>query len=191
MDELDPVLRRAADALRQPVPPDPAARERILAAVRAERRAGPAARAWDWLRRPRAVMVSPLAGLGAAAVVAGLVALASTSGEPDRGGGTARPAALASPAAGYRTVQFVLVAGDARTVTVVGDFNDWNPRATPLSATGRDGVWSAMVALRPGPHTYSFVVDGRTWVGDPAATPAPGDDFGRPSSVILVREART
>ena len=188
-DELDPVLRRAAHALRQPVPHDPGARERILAAVRADAgaRRGAVARAWAWLRTPRRITVTPLSGLALAASVAGAVALA----------GALRPAPATPPAMEARAeaprsmVQFVLVAEGARSVSLAGDFNDWDPGATPLAPAGRGGVWSVVVPLPPGPHTYSFVVDGRTWVGDPAASPAPADDFGRPSSVILVREART
>ena len=47
------------------------------------------------------------------------------------------------------------------------------------------------VPLDAGRYTYSFVVDGARWLRDPAAPAAPGDDFGRPSSVILVQGGST
>jgi 1,4-alpha-glucan branching enzyme len=83
-------------------------------------------------------------------------------------------------------VQFVLVAPTARAVTLVGDFNDWDPAATPLSRTASGGAWSAAIELRAGRHRYAFVVDGVRWIADPTAPPAPDDDFGSPASVVTV-----
>jgi predicted carbohydrate-binding protein with CBM48 len=95
----------------------------------------------------------------------------------------------AREASGRTPVQFVFVAEQAARVSLVGDFNDWDPAATPLSrAPG--GVWSAVLPLRPGRFTYSFVVDGRVWHGDPEA-PVNTNDFGRPSSVVFVAQSET
>jgi 1,4-alpha-glucan branching enzyme len=69
----------------------------------------------------------------------------------------------------------------------VGDFNDWDPRATPLRATA-DSVWSVVVPLRPGRYHYTFVVDGTRWSRDPSAPRALEDDFGTPTSVITVAQ---
>jgi chromosome partitioning protein len=47
-----------------------------------------------------------------------------------------------------------------RSVSVVGDFNDWNPDATPL-APSRDGArLEAVVVLPAGRHAYRIVTDG-------------------------------
>lgn len=81
-------------------------------------------------------------------------------------------------------VQFVFVHRAAGHVSVVGDFNDWDPKATPLNSSGA-GLWSAVVDLPPGPVSYSFVVDGQTWYADPNAA-VNTTDFGRPSSVLFV-----
>jgi 1,4-alpha-glucan branching enzyme len=83
-------------------------------------------------------------------------------------------------------VQFVLVAPGAASVTVVGDFNDWNASATPLMQEAGDGVWWATVPLTPGRYRYSFLVDGTTWRRDPTAAPAVEDEFGRTNSVITI-----
>lgn len=187
-DALGPELGRIVEAARRPVEPDPAAKARLMEAVRAANRPGVLRRAADWLLRPRPVRVSPLGALAAAAVVAllalpvgGLIQRTASSGDSAR-------AVDRTP--GER-VQFVFVAPGARAVSLVGDFNDWNPAATPLRATGRGGVWTVEVPLSAGRYTYSFVVDGAVWHGDPAAPPAPEDDFGRPSSVLLVAGARS
>lgn len=187
-DGLDPFLRRIVDAARQPVEPDPAARARLEEALRREARPGRLRRALDWLLQPRPVRVSPLGGLAMASVVILLavgLGLRAGRGARDQTAHFGPP-----PQAGERQVQFVLVAPDARTVSLVGDFNDWRPGATPLRAAGRDGVWTVEVPLEAGRYTYSFVVDGRVWKSDPEAPAAPEDDFGRPSSVILVGDVR-
>lgn len=181
MDELDPCLGRAVEAARRPVPVDPAARARLMAAVRAGR-GGPLRRALGWMLRP-GLRISPAGALLAAA----LVALLATQLRPRE---SARTDAVHA-ADGARRVQFVLVAPGASAVSLVGDFNGWNAAATPLRPTGRGGMWTVDVPLDAGRYTYSFVVDGARWLPDPAAPAAPGDDFGRPSSVILVQGGST
>ena len=84
-----------------------------------------------------------------------------------------------------RLVQFVLTAPKASRVAVVGDFNDWDPSATPL-ARSDGGSWIAAIPVSPGRHVYAFIVDGDRWVSDPASPLAPEDDFGIRNSVIVV-----
>ena len=164
--DLNDTLRRAIDELRRPVRLGAGLEQRVLGEVRRRRWA----RAADWLVRPR---LSPLGGLVWAAAAAAVV-LALVHRRPPRGtadGG----------------VQFALVAPGAHTVTVVGDFNDWDPAATPLRpVAGPRGVWSVQVPLHPGRHEYAFVVDGRRWMPDPAAPRSGDDDFGTPNSVVTV-----
>ena len=51
---------------------------------------------------------------------------------------------------GVGGVRFAVAAPDAERVTVVGDFNDWDPEAHPLGA-GERGVWQVFVpAATPG-----------------------------------------
>ena len=83
-------------------------------------------------------------------------------------------------------IQFVLVAPEAASVALVGDFNDWNVSATPLVQGQGDGVWSVTVPLTPGRYQYSFLVDGSTWIQDPRAARAVEDEFGRPNSVVTI-----
>ena len=40
---------------------------------------------------------------------------------------------------------FAVWAPNAERVAVVGEFNDWNPDATPLTSEGVSGIWEAFV----------------------------------------------
>ena len=84
-----------------------------------------------------------------------------------------------------RPIRFEFSAPSARQVSLVGDFNGWDPSATPLSRRGGSGTWSITLPLATGRHVYAFVVDGGLRA-DPRAPRAPEDDFGSPNSVILV-----
>ena len=166
---------------------------------------GRAVRAWRWLRRPRTVRVSPLGGLASLAGLAAAAALVLMVGRTSGEGGvrsaetaprvaTIPHSSLPTPSSAPDTiqvVQFVLVAPGARSVALVGDFNDWEVGATPLRAASSGRLWSVEVPLTPGRHRYAFVVDDETWLADPTAPRAPGADFGTPSSVVTVVERRS
>jgi 1,4-alpha-glucan branching enzyme len=73
--------------------------------------------------------------------------------------------------------------GSDERVSVVGDFNDWDPVATPL--VRRRGVLRASVVLEPG-HRYAFryFADGGRWFNDDEADDYQGNDFGGSDSVL-------
>jgi hypothetical protein len=83
-------------------------------------------------------------------------------------------------------VQFVLDAKGARSVAVVGDFNNWDGSAMPLERDSRTGAWTAVVDVRPGRHLYAFLVDGTVWTLDPNAPRARDSDYGTEQSVMMV-----
>lgn len=186
----DPLIERVADALRRPAPLRPDFDARVMAAVR---RAAPApalgARAWAWLREPRTLALSPLGGLAMAAGFAGLVVVGTWGVARVRGGvgvgAGAPPLSAAGGGGGAAVVTFVLVAPQARTVALAGDFDGWDPARMPLRRAA-SGLWTVDVPLSPGRYQYAFVVDGRRFVADPAAPRAGGDDFGQPTSVVTV-----
>lgn len=181
-------LERVARPLRAPVEASAGFEARVMAAVRKPESGGVLA----WAVRPRALRLSPLAGLAAAAGIA--IAVLSL----DRAGSrpAARQIAATIPAAAatasadtIKLVQFMLVAPNAHTVSVVGDFNDWDPAATPLQEAAGAGVWTITVPLSAGRHQYVFMVNGNRWTPDPAAPRAVEDSFGMPNSVITVGES--
>lgn len=201
-DTLDPALATIVAIARQPAPLGAAARARVVLAVQAEMAHARRARRSpvSWILEPRSLRVSPLAGLAVAAglvgigLALGLAGRARTLLAPDTpaaaataAGAAATPRAVPVAATGTPArVKFVFVAPGASQVTVVGDFNDWNPTAHPMERTPTGGTWTVTVPLDAGRHEYSFVVDGKHWMPDPTAPLAPNDGFGGANSVLLV-----
>ena len=186
-------LERIAEVLREPVP------------VRAEWRAGifreielipaPAARQSTGGRRWRLRPVTAIAaGLVCALVGAGVTMLVFGNGRrvvsPDALTSLTATMPLPGETVGRSMVRFVFVAPYASRVSLVGDFNGWNPSTLPMRRSADGRAWLLDVPLAPGRHVYSFVVDGDV-TADPAAPRAGDDDFGVPSSVVLVTGART
>lgn len=187
----DELIARITDQLRGPVRIDPAVDARVMAQVETlprHRPAGPVVAALRWLTQPRPLRLSPLGGLALAAGIAGLAFFAAPTVRSGPTPASAAQGVLLADQAGRALVEFVLVAPGATSVSVVGDFNDWDPTANPLRATRPGGVWSVALPLQVGRHRYAFVVDGARWLADPAAPapPARDDDFGSPNSVVTV-----
>ena len=178
----DPLIARVAAELRRPVPLRPDFDARVMAAVH---RAIPSlpVRAWTWLREPRVVAVSPIGVLAMAAGLAGLLVVGAVSRET--GAGSREQEAGRREQGAAASVTFVLVAPQARSVALAGDFNDWDASRV-LMRREASGLWTVDVPLTPGRYRYVFVVDGRRFVADPAAPRAVGDDFGTPTSVVTV-----
>jgi transposase InsO family protein len=184
VDEDREFLRKVAEAYPRVGPTDPEARTRILSRVRRE-----GAR-----REQRVTGLSP-AWLAAAALVlmfaggmVGWTLRSRLSDRPGPGGDLPPDFSSLSSTSEVRIVRFVLAAPRASRVTVVGDFNDWDPGATPMRRRTA-GAWVASIPLPPGRHVYAFIVDGDRWVPDPAAPLAPEDGFGIRNSVIVVGES--
>lgn len=87
--------------------------------------------------------------------------------------------------------QFVGHFPGARSVEVVGSFNNWSRGLIHLRDENHDGIWHAAAVLPAGQHEYMFVVDGERWVTDPLAGRFVDDGFGggRENSVLIVRPA--
>jgi hypothetical protein len=196
-DELDSVLQRAVAALRQPVGEFDGLDDRIMSAVRAESAQSGRGRAGRWISARYTVRLSPLGALAAAAGIAGVLLGGIWAGRrsavtslADRSVTTsiAAPAPPAGAGDAVRSVRFEVAAPGAAQVALVGDFNDWNPAATPLRASRHNGVWSVTVPIAPGRHEYAFVVDGERWIPDPHAPRAAAADFGSANSVVTVTE---
>src|SRR5260370_37680173 len=100
-EQEDDIVDRLIQQLRRPVAVDPALDARVLQAITAPR---PSQRGvWPWL--------------AAAALLGAVMIWRSCS----RGSGADRP----------DTLQCVLVAPQANSASLVGDFNDWAPTRSP------------------------------------------------------------
>ena len=100
-------------------------------------------------------------------------------------GNQAQTASFATGQESKVYVRLVLLQPDARSVSVAGDFNDWNPGQTKLERS-EGGMWTATIALKPGRYQYMFVIDGKQWVADPLAEEGAGDGFGAKNAVLDV-----
>ncbi len=80
-------------------------------------------------------------------------------------------------------VRFELTDPQAKSVAVVGDFNDWKPQSLIMHKV--KGIWEISVPLRRGDvYTYNFLIDGRSWIPDPASLYRVRDGFGGEKSVL-------
>ncbi|MGA2556884.1 MAG: isoamylase early set domain-containing protein [Verrucomicrobiota bacterium] len=83
-----------------------------------------------------------------------------------------------------RPVNFICHAPQAKHVSLVGDFNHWNPKSHPMSRRP-DGGWLLQVELRHGHHRYAFLVDGHLTL-DPRAQGIGRNDQGERVSLVPV-----
>ena len=151
----DDIVERMIRQLRRPVSIDPGLDARVMREVaQGAPRRMPRPRIWPWL--------------AAAAVLAAVL--------------IARPWNRSATRAD--TLQFVLIAPQAASVALVGDFNDWDPARSPMQTA--HGVWATVVRLAPGRYRYAFLVNGVEWRADPSAPAAKDDEFGTASSVVTV-----
>jgi serine protease AprX len=72
-----------------------------------------------------------------------------------------------------------------RSVSLVGDFNDWDPGRNCLHES-EPGIWSCWIA-KPceSRNRYKFVIDGSMWIDDPANNEKESDGFGGWNSRIV------
>jgi hypothetical protein len=118
---------------------------------------------WLWTPRPVRIEMRP-AYMAAFALLLLLVPLLRERTGGGAGGGNAPV-----------YVQIQLHAPGAHRVQLAGSFTAWEP-SVPLHEV-QPGVWSAVVAVQPGVHDYTFLVDGQDWTVDPY-TPQVDDAFG-------------
>ena len=197
--EPGPVVERAIEALRELPPIDGDAVSRIVGAAARSRAQDAAPNADDLLpasTAPTSRYALRVSVAAAAAIVlsAGAVELwRATHASTEAARTSAVPAqpVIATPVSRDMNgdnatipTQFVFD-GRARAVTLVGDFNNWDGRATPLEREPGSTLWSVTVPVQRGRHVYAFLVDS-VWTIDKRAPVARDPDFGVTGSVILV-----
>ncbi len=93
-----------------------------------------------------------------------------------------------SPAVHGRRVTFYYFDRErqAHSVTVAGDFNQWDPDATPMTWKA-PGLWSVQVTFdRPDWYSYKFVINGRQWVVDPENLNREPDGYGGENARVVI-----
>jgi len=84
------------------------------------------------------------------------------------------------------TVEFRLRRPEARMISLVGDFNNWNPENDPLTR-GRDGIWRLRKKLNRGDFRYCYIIDGE-WSLDLYNKETASSDTGRICSLIRIKK---
>jgi hypothetical protein len=169
-DGLPPELREPVNELRRSREPSAEWRDRVLRATSAPSPGSIHARGW----------LAAAAGL-AGMLIGGASVYIAMRQEPAPVVATA-----ASTNPGEVRVRFTYQAPGASTVTVVGDFNQWNPTAIPLRRSADGKTWEIEIPLTPGRYAYAFYVDGAL-ARDPDAPQVRDNDFGTANSVVMVR----
>ncbi|HUC39908.1 MAG TPA: glycogen-binding domain-containing protein [Gemmatimonadales bacterium] len=166
-------LDDAIELLR--APPAMSVESRVMAEVRRISGEGPLP-----MPRRRVFTWPRFATLGLA-LAAGLAAILLIPRSPE----------TLTPGESEGIAQFVGHFPGARSVEVVGSFNNWSRGLLHLRDENHDGIWHAAAVLPAGQHEYMFVVDGERWVTDPLAGRFVDDGFdaGRENSVLIVRPA--
>ena len=125
--------------------------------------------------------------IGAGAVAAALL-IAVTVRNRTPFDASAAPFATTTPIVGGMQFDLRLPNGLAANVSVVGDFNGWDAKATPMVKDAKSGEWSARITLLPGRHIYAYVVNGEKWIVDPLKPQIPDAGYG-PANAVVVEEA--
>jgi 1,4-alpha-glucan branching enzyme len=83
-----------------------------------------------------------------------------------------------------RVQNFSLAALQAKNVQLVGDFTQWEQKPIPMQK-GQDGIWTTSVELKPGAHSYRFLVDGQ-WHDDPQCARRVPNPYGGENAVCEI-----
>lgn len=78
-------------------------------------------------------------------------------------------------------------AAAVQNISVVGDFNNWNKRAHPMTRLPSENEWELVLSLKPGRYRYKFLVNNTQWAPDPTADAFESDGFGGQCAVLVVK----
>jgi 1,4-alpha-glucan branching enzyme len=71
-----------------------------------------------------------------------------------------------------------------RRISLVGDFNDWDPRLTPMEESD-EGTWAAVLELPPGRrYRFRYLSEDGQWFNDEAAHSYEENEHGGHNSVL-------
>ena len=97
------------------------------------------------------------------------------------------PELLSRQGDGQTQVFFQFKDSAAQSVSVIGTFNNWDPKGYEMSRNPVTGDWVFKTKLAPGKHDYVFLVDGEKVYTDPNADLHQKDEYGNSNSVLFVK----
>jgi 1,4-alpha-glucan branching enzyme len=87
---------------------------------------------------------------------------------------------------GRNEIEFRLYRPEARFISLVGDFNNWNPENDFLEKD-KNGVWTLRKKLLPGLYKYKYIIDGN-WALDIYNERTAGDEAEGICSLLKVEK---
>ena len=79
---------------------------------------------------------------------------------------------------------FRVWAPNAEYVSVVGDFNGWDPGTLSMRQL-RSGWWELEIDIAPGNYQYAYIIDGK-WTPPPEAKHTIDDGYGGSNGLFVV-----
>jgi len=90
---------------------------------------------------------------------------------------------------GVVKVDFILpdaIAADADSAYLVGDFNNWDEQATPMTQL-KSGSFKITLDLEPNrEYQFRYLVNGNQWQNDPQADGSAVNPFGGVNSILTL-----
>ena len=78
------------------------------------------------------------------------------------------------------------VVNGADSVSVVGEFNNWNPEANPMKAL-KNGGFTTTIDLEKGKeYEFRYLIDGKVWTNEPKADKEVQSEFADASNSVVV-----
>lgn len=174
---LDEKIQRSIRSMKQEATP-PGFTASVMSGLE-PKRPGIWTRLKLWLTGPKSLTFTPIQAMPIAACAVLLIVFGLNMYLPESGSNNELR---------LSTVRFVLndSARTARTVSVIGSFNDWQEEKSTMRYDSESGAWVLEASLPPGDHEYVFLVDGEKVVTDPAAAMTRDDGFGNKNSILFV-----
>jgi hypothetical protein len=177
----DEALLRIARGIRQMPDLEPAASllPSIMAIIQPKKRPW-WYRVYRWAKAPRSITFSALQTVPAAVAFALIctVSILYVRNADNQGIHAQQQDRVA--------VVFSVELPTARSVSVIGSFNNWQPQACELRKNNGGGVWTVTLLLPAGRYEYAFLVDGGTILSTPRAGFHQDDGFGNQNNFLVV-----
>ncbi len=189
-DRLESIGATAADLLKttrpEPTPAAATAPEKRTASVPPQATMQPPVPAAPQIQAPRPASVEPVAPKVETPTPAPVPIVAIPAPAPQAATTDAKLSHYYGVNQINDAVVFVTLYPRANSVHLAGDFNNWQPSASPMQRVGDTGVWQTKLKLQQGTYRYRLVVDGQ-WQQDPYNERTEVNPYGEYNSVVEIR----
>ncbi len=73
------------------------------------------------------------------------------------------------------------------TISLVGEFNQWDPKANVFAEVGKDGSFECSLELESGKeYQFRYLADGETWLNEPDADKFVPTHYGDSENSVIV-----